>query len=301
MVNRPPEFCPYCGTELAAVDPPTVHRCDACEEYVFHNPIPTPRLAVLDSEERSSSDSAATPHDGDAILLVKVDLPDRDLWGTPGGMVEAGEDPDVAGARELEEETTLRVDPDDLVLFDARTFAKFGEVQKTCLCYAVDAADVAGTPEADDEVAEARFWTPDELADADDRLLTSWPEDYKDLQWWVDNARAALDSASEGASVVRIIRGQIISVIERVPWTMSERVEDETTVNDSYSVTVPAAVRREAGIEAGDKLRWTVDEDGHVSVAVVEQRYGAFSDLEPVDVGSETHAAEDHDLVAREN
>lgn len=82
---------------------------------------------------------------------------------------------------------------------------------------------------------------------------------------------------------------------------MSERIEDETTVNDSFSVTVPATVRRRAGIEAGDKLRWTVDERGDISVEVVEQRYGAFSELEPVDTGEETHAAEDHDTVAHEN
>lgn len=81
---------------------------------------------------------------------------------------------------------------------------------------------------------------------------------------------------------------------------MAERVEDETTVNDSYSVTVPATVRRAAGIDAGDKLRWTVAEDGTVSVEVVEQRYGAFSDLDPID-GEESDAAEDHDVVVGEN
>jgi len=79
---------------------------------------------------------------------------------------------------------------------------------------------------------------------------------------------------------------------------MSGEIEDETTVNDSYSITVPAAVRRRAGIEAGDKLRWSVDETGHLSVEVVKQRHGAFSGLDPVDTGEKTHAAEDHDLVA---
>jgi antitoxin PrlF len=78
---------------------------------------------------------------------------------------------------------------------------------------------------------------------------------------------------------------------------MSDRMEEETTVNDSYSVTVPAAIRRIAGIEPGDKLRWSVDEAGSLSVEVVEQRYGAFSDLEPIDTGEETHAAADHDLI----
>ena len=79
---------------------------------------------------------------------------------------------------------------------------------------------------------------------------------------------------------------------------MSHEVEDETTVNESYSVTVPAAIRREAGVEAGDKIRWQVDDDGDLSVKLVKEQYGAFSRLEPVDIGESTDAAEDHDLVA---
>lgn len=81
---------------------------------------------------------------------------------------------------------------------------------------------------------------------------------------------------------------------------MSRTVEDETTVNESYSVTVPAVVRRAANVEAGDKLRWSVDDAGAVSVELVKQQYGVFSDLEPVDIGEETDAADDHDLIAGE-
>lgn len=76
---------------------------------------------------------------------------------------------------------------------------------------------------------------------------------------------------------------------------MSQCAEDETTVNDSYSVTVPAAVRRHAEIEPGDKLRWSVDEEGQLSVTVVNERYGAFSELTPVDIGEDTDVAADHD------
>lgn len=179
MGREPPSFCHYCGGALSSIDPPSVHTCDSCGEHVFYHPTPCSRLAVLD---------------GDALLLVKVDVPDQNLWGTPGGMVEIGEDPDEAGARELEEETTLVVKPEDLVWFDARTFPKFGIFHKTYLCYAVDAADVSGTPQADNEVADARFWTVDELESSDARLLTSWPSEYKRLRWWVESARAALDS-----------------------------------------------------------------------------------------------------------
>jgi len=79
---------------------------------------------------------------------------------------------------------------------------------------------------------------------------------------------------------------------------MTPEIEDETTVNESYSVTVPAAVRREAGVEAGDKLRWHVTEDGALSVKLVKQQYGAFSELDPVETDEPTDATEDHDLVA---
>ena len=41
MVNEPPDYCRYCGGELTPVDPPSAHRCESCEEYVFYNPIPT--------------------------------------------------------------------------------------------------------------------------------------------------------------------------------------------------------------------------------------------------------------------
>ncbi|QSG16007.1 AbrB/MazE/SpoVT family DNA-binding domain-containing protein [Halapricum desulfuricans] len=78
---------------------------------------------------------------------------------------------------------------------------------------------------------------------------------------------------------------------------MSHEIEDETAVNESYSVTVPAAVRREAGVEAGDKLRWRVDEDGALSVELVKQQYGAFFKLDAIDIGEPTDAADDHDLV----
>jgi bifunctional DNA-binding transcriptional regulator/antitoxin component of YhaV-PrlF toxin-antitoxin module len=56
-------------------------------------------------------------------------------------------------------------------------------------------------------------------------------------------------------------------------------------VNESYSVTVPAAVRRAADVQSGDKIRWYVDEDGALSVELVKEQYGVFSRLEPVDIG----------------
>lgn len=77
-------------------------------------------------------------------------------------------------------------------------------------------------------------------------------------------------------------------------------VTDETTVNDSHSVTVPSEIRNRLDIEPGDKLRWTLTDAGTLHVEVVRQRYGAFDDLEPIDVGEETDAVEETESVTYE-
>ena len=82
---------------------------------------------------------------------------------------------------------------------------------------------------------------------------------------------------------------------------MYGEVEDEATVTDSYSVALPAAIRRAADIEAGDKIRWQVDDGGSLFVELVTQRYGAFADLTAVDIGEATDATDDHDLDSRES
>jgi len=65
----------------------------------------------------------------------------------------------------------------------------------------------------------------------------------------------------------------------------------ETEVGDRGAVTIPTALRRRLGIEPGDKLRWTTDEEGELSVEVIQQREGVFDDFEPVDAG-ETNAVD---------
>lgn len=79
-----------------------------------------------------------------------------------------------------------------------------------------------------------------------------------------------------------------------------DEARDETTVNDRYAVTVPAAIRDRLDVEPGDKIRWSVSDDGELSVAVVRQRSGVFEDFEPVDMG-ETDATSDHSLMGVES
>ncbi|UPM42648.1 AbrB/MazE/SpoVT family DNA-binding domain-containing protein [Halocatena salina] len=73
---------------------------------------------------------------------------------------------------------------------------------------------------------------------------------------------------------------------------------EETTVSDRRMVTIPASFCQRLDIEPGDKLRWDIDEEGSLKVAVVKQRYGAFDDFEPVPMGG--GGGETHDLAGYE-
>jgi AbrB family looped-hinge helix DNA binding protein len=78
----------------------------------------------------------------------------------------------------------------------------------------------------------------------------------------------------------------------------AEHTPEETKVSDHGMVTIPASLRRRLDIEAGDKLRWAVDDEGDLSVEVVKQRYGAFDDFEPVSMGG--NGSETHDVAGHE-
>lgn len=70
-------------------------------------------------------------------------------------------------------------------------------------------------------------------------------------------------------------------------------------MSNSGVVTVPASLRRRLDIEPGDKLRWSTDDDGNLTVEVVRQRYGAFEDFEPVPMGGD--GSETHDVTGHGN
>lgn len=141
--------------------------------------------------------------DGDRILLVEIadehrvaDPPYQaeSEWMLPGGHPELGEQPRIAAARELQEETGLAVEPDALSLFDAVARQVVEGAYALVVLYAVERAATTGTLEAASDANDARFWTPTELANAGKsfRELHSEPSECRDPDWWVDRARAAV-------------------------------------------------------------------------------------------------------------
>jgi len=80
----------------------------------------------------------------------------------------------------------------------------------------------------------------------------------------------------------------------------TEEAPEETKVSDRGMVTIPASLRRRLDIEAGDKLRWHVDDEGDLSVEIVRQRYGAFED-DDMKAPMGGNSLETHDLAGHED
>jgi len=161
---RPADYCPDCGTATTTREIEDRERryCEACDRPVFQNPAPTAAAAVVD---------------GDAVLLVERAVPPGvGEWTIPGGHLEADEQPAVAAARELQEETGVRVDPETLELVDAELLAPFRGKRAVSMVYAASIADAEGTPAAGSDAAAVRFFTREEL-DADDHAFRPYVPD----------------------------------------------------------------------------------------------------------------------------
>lgn len=190
-MNQPPAYCPYCGSEVAPVDAPTtaalvdtpmVYACDACDDYVFYNPTPGGSAAVVD---------------GESILLVE-DFRSPGEWKLPSGRMELGETPRDGVARELEEETGLAVDPDDLVYFYDEAGEPVPEQYMVGIDYAVHRDRTEGTVQAGSDATDARFFTPEAFEASDHEIKDTHVDRFgtDSVQWLVDRATEALATAN---------------------------------------------------------------------------------------------------------
>lgn len=144
-----PGNCPSCGTALAPPGEAQKLVCPDCDASLYRNPLPMGRATVVD---------------GDRALLVKMGVGvDRGAWALPGGRLEVGESPREGAARELAEETGLRVDPGDLALVGDGHLALSSADDMVSFNYAAPRSAATGTVEAASDAADARFWSRSEL------------------------------------------------------------------------------------------------------------------------------------------
>lgn len=108
--------------------------------------------------------SAAILRDGKVLLVRRARKPALGVYTLPGGVVEAGETLEEALVREVREETALTIEPVTLAGHReviVRDTDGLVERHFVILCFA--SRWVAGEPELNDELDEARWLRPDEL------------------------------------------------------------------------------------------------------------------------------------------
>jgi len=106
---------------------------------------------------------AVVAHEGRLLLVKRKNEPNANTWGFPGGHVELGETALMAAARDLLEETSVIAAPRRyLTNIDAIVHDANGAVRFHYLLAAVHCDYVSGTPEAADDVSDAKWCTPQE-------------------------------------------------------------------------------------------------------------------------------------------
>lgn len=94
--------CGYCGAHFGAA--PWPRKCEACGNTTYRNPIPVV-VVILPV--------------GDGIIVIRRGIePARGTLTLPGGYMNIGESWREAGARELLEETGIRVPAKELELYE---------------------------------------------------------------------------------------------------------------------------------------------------------------------------------------
>jgi ADP-ribose pyrophosphatase YjhB (NUDIX family) len=140
-------ICPRCGAQLERSEGRV--DCAACGFVMYANPAPTACALVLDEQGR-------------LLLGRRAHEPYRGRWDILGGFLEEDEHPLDCLRRELREETGLEVEPGELFGIWMDRYGP-GEDEPATLNLYWTARIVGGEPEAADDVAELRWFAPDEL------------------------------------------------------------------------------------------------------------------------------------------
>lgn len=148
-MSTPFNFCPTCATPLQLISQPEDGgpkerlRCPTCNWTHWNNPTPV-LAAIIELADR----------DGQVLLARNAAWPGK-MFALITGFMEAGESPEEGIAREVLEETSLKVD--SLKLVGAYEFLRMNQV--IVAYHAVARGDIVLSP----ELVEYRLYRPEDI------------------------------------------------------------------------------------------------------------------------------------------
>ena len=162
-MNRVEKFCPICAArlELRATGENQRPTCPQCGHVVYYDP----KVAAICIVERQ----------GEILMVRRALEPGIGLWSIPGGYVDRGEVVEQAAAREVREETGLRVEVERLV-------GLFSQQGHPVIVAAFAARETGGVLEPGPEVQELGFFNHGDLPPL------AFPRDVEILGRWRDGA-----------------------------------------------------------------------------------------------------------------
>ncbi|HUR24724.1 MAG TPA: NUDIX domain-containing protein [Candidatus Thermoplasmatota archaeon] len=138
------KFCPFCGEPNRKLRDAPHRKCGACGLHDWRNPAPAVGCALLRASPRGRG--------RDVLLSRRASPPKKGQWDLVGGFVDAGETPDQAVRREVEEETGCRI------LGLEPHGAATGEYDSEATLNFLFTGRIEGEPVASDDSAELRWW-----------------------------------------------------------------------------------------------------------------------------------------------
>lgn len=160
MITSPDaSYCPECGSELENKTVEGRERlfCRSCEQVIWRNPKPAAGV-LLENEA------------GEILLIKRGNWPNIGTWSIPAGFIERDERPVKAASRELEEETSLEVRPEDLELLDNLMVKHPDGKYVLVVVFSADMNNFEGELSAGDDAQEAEYWRLEDILNSDEEL-----------------------------------------------------------------------------------------------------------------------------------
>lgn len=144
------KFCPKCGYDLLATKNASGEAqrgiCLNCG-FIYY-PVSKPCVGVLILK------------DSKVLLVRRAVEPFKGYWDIPGGFLEQGEDPVDGAAREVQEETGLKIEPDEILGIYMDKYGPDGESTLN-ICYT--AKVIGGEPKAGSDATEMEWFDLESL------------------------------------------------------------------------------------------------------------------------------------------